>query len=227
MNTPDNRLANQKTFTHRVYFKKKQFEPVMIEEKQATKLIAARDDSRYKPNSKVTVGSIQCELQDISIIEKMANEYVRRGWYICTNEQCSSENKQHRAGERCDYDLTGKCAQCDKDVTEREREYTLYKYGRVLCYEHSPFGKASQMFPRDPSDPVKSSRMIGMAAYYIGKGLSDEQVVEAVNRDLTKKNIGQSIGVIPSSACKKCSHSRYHHSDKSGCSDCKCKEYQV
>ncbi len=218
-------VNNVQTFTHRVHFRKPGFEPVLITEEEATPIIRAKADPKYKKTASVWVGQHQCELGDIGIIEKLSNKLVRRGWYHCNNEQCNKENRQHRDGEHCDYDLTGTCANCGKKVIERSREYALYKWGKILCYECSPFGHAAKLFPGDTPDS-DLSRMRGIAAYYIDKGLSDEDVMIAVNRDLSKKNVGSMVpGALPASGCKHCGHSKYHHNEN-GCSDCKtCEAY--
>lgn len=157
---------------------------MLINETDANSLEIARGNPEYDKSSVVEIGGISCELRDISMVERLTQKLVRRGWYRCNNERCSNDNHMHRAGQDCEYSHTAKCVECSKPVWERDREYAIAKWGKVVCRQHSPFGHADELFPGEPSPTL--SRMHGLAAYYIGKGLSDEQVLEAVTEDMKK-----------------------------------------
>ena len=184
----DKQVSNVNTLTHRVHFRKPGMEPQLIDAKKAEKVNNARGNPAYNQSTTVEVGEITCELRDIAMIEKLGQVLVRRGFYRCDNEKCSNENRMHPSGEKCEYSFTAKCVECAKDVWERDRVYSLYKWGKVLCRKHSPFGHADELFPGEWS--VELSRLRGMAAHYIEKGLNDEQVMEAVNRDMKKWKVG-------------------------------------
>lgn len=218
----DDTIKNVEELTHRVHFRKRGVEPALIDADRAEKLSHALGNPEYPRDSSITIGAITCELRDVAMVEKLTQKLIRRGWYRCPNEHCNNENHQHRTGDRCAFDLTGVCADCGAQVTERSREYALYRWGKIMCKDCSPHGKAAKLFPHDGT--MEGGRIVGMAAYYIAKGLSDEEVMEKVQSDLGKSSI---IGgsKIPVSACITCQHSKYHHTAK-GCSDCECKAYE-
>lgn len=57
-------------------------------------------------------------------------------WYHCVNEKCNRTDRMHKMTEKCDYDLTGKCEVCGLVMWERDREYSVFKFGRVVCAQH-------------------------------------------------------------------------------------------
>jgi len=179
-----NKISNVISLTHRVHFRKPGMEPQLLNAEDAEKLLAVRDDPAYDKSAAIQVGYVNCEIRDISLIEKLQHAQVKRGYYRCENERCNNENRMHKEGELCEYTYTAKCVKCDQQVWERDRYYAMAKWGKVLCRRHSPFGHADELFPGESTPEL--SRMRGMAAYYIEKGLNDEEVMEAVNKDLKK-----------------------------------------
>lgn len=169
-------------------------EPKLIDEGLAAKIEIARNDpDRYSPTCFIDIGDINCQLKDLGILEKLAHKMIRHGWYWCENEKCHRDSHQHQENEVCDYSYSGKCSQCGEVVLQRTKEYSLFKWQKILCYQCSLFGHATELFPGEPSTEL--SRMRGIAVHYIAQGLNDEEVMAAVNQNLiTRAGAGAGAG---------------------------------
>lgn len=211
--------------THRVYFKNREIEPILIDDHKAHELTIYRSSPNYNPKTMITLPGYQCEAAEIRMIEKLGAPKFKYAERTCTNALCSNWRRQHGENEKCEYDISGACEECGKDMIHRDCEASRVMFKRIVCREHSPLKHADELLPGDWTPEL--ARMRGLAAYHIGKGLNDEEVMAAVNRDLaSKRKIADLPERVASDLCEGCGHSKYHHSDLvSKCADCDCEIY--
>lgn len=176
----------QNTRTHRVTFKRRDLEPVLITAEQADRLIKYRSGRDYDPKMIVTVGPIQSEAGGIELIEELKAPQVRHGQRNCENAQCSSQSRVHREDEHCEYDITAECEDCQKELFERDRSYSLAKFKHVWCRQCSPFGRAAELCPGTD----RQTRFLqGLIVGCLQKGMTEEQAVERANQIMTRKGM--------------------------------------
>ena len=63
----------------------------------------------------------------------------QQGFSICKNLRCHKRSRIHALNEHCDYDVTGQCEAegCAIELIEKDRQYSLRMFGKVLCALHS------------------------------------------------------------------------------------------
>src|SRR5687768_13836651 len=79
-----------------------------------------------------TSDGMQFETKDVKFV-RSGNRHAEQ--YPCSND-CGKD--YHTATEICSKQYTGKCVTCQKALWERDREYSVFKWGKPMCREHSP-----------------------------------------------------------------------------------------
>ncbi len=118
-------------YTHKIIFKERGMQPESIDLATATSLMNAREQGQNVPFS---LGGSQYMSQDIRAIVKLERQVTSSRTYPCTNTQCNREDRIHFEGTPCEYDTTGVCTACNGSVFEKHRLFSLYRFGRVMCY---------------------------------------------------------------------------------------------
>jgi hypothetical protein len=176
------------TKTHRVNFKQKGVEPILIDNQKAADLIAFRRSPDYNPKQIATFDDpvYQCEIGTIGSIELLDAPLIKYGQRVCQNEMCTSRTRIHAENEVCPYELTGKCEECGKVMWERDREFSIMKFNRVVCRAHSPFARSEELAPGDDS----ISRMLqGAISYFLIQGFDENVAMEKAVAILEKRGV--------------------------------------
>lgn len=98
----------------------------------------------------------------------------------CHNEQCNRPQHAHPLDEVCDYSLTGNCSECNKDLWEKDRAYSIHKWKNAFCYDHSPMGKTM-----GPKPGTKDERMMNAYIYgLIKSGVPEDEAITRGNEIL-------------------------------------------
>ena len=160
--------------THRVIFKRRGREPILIARKKAKMLFDARQSPAYNPKMMISFDNEgQCEIGAIDYIEKLSKPATASGVRECTNEKCHKDNRLHHISDPCDYDMTGKCSMCDFPIDERTREYTKYKYKKELCDNCKPYAKRLNALL--PGDDQYAQVMRGVATHLLRIGKTEDE----------------------------------------------------
>lgn len=117
--------------THLVIFTGK-LEPVYVNKEQGEAIIRAKQEGI---GESITIAGSMYDLRSIKAVKVLEKQFVG-SWDICRNEQCSSPNRIHSLGAHCDYDMTGSCVVCAKQMWERDKSYSLKMFKRMVCKEH-------------------------------------------------------------------------------------------
>ena len=103
----------------------------------------------------------------------------------CMNDKCHRKEHAHPKDETCDYTYTGACSQCGKSMWKRDCDYSKMKFEKVVCREHSPYGRV----PRLKEDATAEERLInGAICGFIAKGFSEEDAINKANECIQSKS---------------------------------------
>lgn len=168
-----------------IFFKQNKYPPVSITESQ---IYGLREMKKGGKEKKFTHSNREYYFSEIAFIGEK-----------CHNEKCHRlEYNAHPLGEECDYSFTGACVDCGKQMWKRDVDYAVYKWKKIVCRLHSPFGTPPISERYDLSDPKQKEEAVSVAfaeGYALGSGKqitekpgNEQEAIQAARAAIEEQN---------------------------------------